>query len=277
LEACIARPPAEVAREKAALDELATEVTKTATALETHRKLAAEHTATAGALPALPAEAAAGTDLAALRERAVHAEREAYEELTKTAAVITADNNVRVRSEALQKQITAATAAGAPWEKLNDLIGSNDGKKFRDIAQRRTLEILLRHANAQLDGLSRRYRLERLDGSLNLIVTDNEMAGGGRSVHSLSGGESFLVSLALALGLASLASNRLRVESLFIDEGFGALDTGTLATALDALMRLEAQGRKVGVISHVVEMAEKIPVRIEVKRRRSGASAIEIL
>lgn len=107
------------------------------------------------------------------------------------------------------------------------------------IAQRRTLDVLLGYANQQLNQLLVRYRLERLPESLNLIVIDCDMGEERRSIHSLSGGESFLVSLALALGLASLTSNRLRIESLFIDEGFGSLDPETLAVAMNALTHLE--------------------------------------
>ena len=151
-----------------------------------------------------------------------------------------------------------------------------DGTRFRNIAQQWTLEILLRHANAQLSLLSGRYRLERLRDSLNLLVTDLEMDGQQRSVHSLSGGESFLVSLGLALGLASLTSSRLLIESLFIDEGFGSLDSETLRVALNALSHLEAQGRKVGVISHVSEMVDAIPVQVRVVRGPGGASRIVV-
>ncbi len=97
-----------------------------------------------------------------------------------------------------------------------------------------------------------------------------------RSVHSLSGGESFLVSLALALGLASLSSHRVRVESLFIDEGFGSLDADSLRVAMDALDSLQAQGRKVGVISHVQEMAERIGIRVEVRRLAGGQSRVAV-
>ena len=121
--------------------------------------------------------------------------------------------------------------------------------------------------------MSARYRLERLPESLNLSVIDCDMGEERRSVHSLSGGESFLVSLALALGLASLTSNRLPIESLFIDEGFGSLDPDTLTTAMNALTHLEAQGRKVGVISHVTEMTDAIPVQIRVEKRRSGGAS----
>ena len=98
-----------------------------------------------------------------------------------------------------------------------------------------------------------------------------------RSVHSLSGGESFLVSLALALGLSSLSSNRMKVESLFIDEGFGSLDAETLSVAMDALENLRTQGRKIGVISHVREMTERIPVQIQVIRSGNGRSEVKVL
>jgi exonuclease SbcC len=108
------------------------------------------------------------------------------------------------------------------------------------------------------------------------MVVDQDMGDELRSVHSLSGGESFLVSLALALGLASLSSNRVRVESLFIDEGFGSLDPETLSVALDALDGLQAMGRKVGVISHVQEMTERIATRILVQRMSGGKSQVVI-
>ena len=163
------------------------------------------------------------------------------------------------------------------WAKLNDLAGSADGAKFRRIAQSYTLDILLNYANVQLRNLSRRYRLERIPDTLALQVIDKEMFDEIRSVHSLSGGESFLVSLALALGLSSLSSNRMKVESLFIDEGFGSLDAETLSVAMDALENLRTQGRKIGVISHVREMTERIPVQIQVIRSGNGRSEVKVL
>lgn len=162
------------------------------------------------------------------------------------------------------------------WNKLNSLIGSADGKKFRNIAQQLTLDILLGYANQHLKDLSRRYRLERVKDTLALQVVDQDMGDEIRSVHSLSGGESFLLSLALALGLASLSSNRVRVESLFIDEGFGSLDAETLRVAMDALDSLQALGRKVGVISHVQEMTERIGTRIQVSRVSGGLSKVQV-
>ncbi len=162
------------------------------------------------------------------------------------------------------------------WAKLNDIIGSADGKKFRQIAQEFTLDVLLSYANIHLEGLSKRYVLQRIPNTLGLQVIDQDMGDEVRTVYSLSGGESFLAALALALGLASLSSSRMKVESLFIDEGFGSLDPATLNIAMDALERLHNQGRKVGVISHVQEMTERIPVQIRVRKQQSGRSKVEV-
>ena len=186
------------------------------------------------------------------------------------------DNERREKTRDLQASIIKQEGVTRIWNQLSDLIGSADGKKFRNHAQQFTLDVLLGYANRHLADISRRYRLERVPDTLALMVIDQDMGDECRSVHSLSGGESFLVSLALALGLASLSSNRVRVESLFIDEGFGSLDADTLRIAMDALDRLQAQGRKVGVISHVQEMTERIGVQIHVQRQSGGKSGIEV-
>ncbi len=186
------------------------------------------------------------------------------------------DDERLARSAGLRERIEAQSARTRTWEQLGELIGSADGKKFRNFAQQLTLDILLGYANTHLQGLTRRYRIERLRDSLGLLVVDQDMGDELRSVHSLSGGESFLVSLALALGLASLSSHRVRVESLFIDEGFGSLDAESLNVAIDALDRLQSMGRKVGVISHVQEMTERIGVRVRVARLSGGASRIVV-
>ncbi len=162
------------------------------------------------------------------------------------------------------------------WGRLDTVIGSADGNAFRQIAQQYSLDELLRYANRHLETIVRRYTLERIPESLGLQVIDREMGDEVRSVLSLSGGETFLVSLAMALGLASLNSQQVRVESLFIDEGFGALDPESLHQAVDALERLHESGRKVGVISHVREMTERIPVQIIVRRIANGRSRLEI-
>jgi exonuclease SbcC len=176
----------------------------------------------------------------------------------------------------MREQLERQEAVQRRWAQLSELIGSADGKKFRNYAQQTTLDVLLAYANRHLADLARRYRLERVRDTLALLVIDADMGEEVRSVHSLSGGESFLVSLALALGLASLSSNGVRVESLFIDEGFGSLDADTLRVAMDALDGLQALGRKVGVISHVQEMTERIATRILVRRVSAGSSQVSV-
>lgn len=198
------------------------------------------------------------------------------QEKTELAFRLRTQTENRVKVSGLQKELAARRMESERWAKLNELAGSADGAKFRRIAQGYTLDMLLNYANVQLRELTRRYRLERVPETLALQVIDRDMCDEVRTVHSLSGGESFLVSLALALGLSSLSSNRMRVESLFIDEGFGSLDAETLRVAMDALESLRTQGRKIGVISHVQEMTERIPVRIQVKREGNGRSAVEI-
>ncbi|MGK5021874.1 AAA family ATPase [Janthinobacterium sp. LB2P10] len=204
----------------------------------------------------------------------------ANQEATRLRLAIAQDDARRHSAQAMLAQIEAQALIERRWASLNELIGSADGKKFRNYAQQFTLEVLLGYANAHLNHLARRYQLERIDNpnnpSLGLMVRDQDMGGELRSVHSLSGGESFLVSLALALGLASLSSNRVRVESLFIDEGFGSLDTETLRVAMDALDGLQAMGRKVGVISHVQEMTERIATRILVQPGSGGKSVVTV-
>ena len=112
---------------------------------------------------------------------------------------------------------------------------------------------------------------------LALQVIDCDMCDEIRTVYSLSGGESFLISLALALGLSSLSSNNLKVESLFIDEGFGSLDADSLRTAMEALEQLQMQGRKIGVISHVQEMSERISVQVQVHKKVNGKSVLTVV
>ncbi len=164
------------------------------------------------------------------------------------------------------------------WESLNELIGSSNGAKFRVFAQSLTLEALLAHSNQHLEDFAKRYHLQRVPGSdLELQIIDRDMADDVRSVHSLSGGESFLVSLALALGLASLSSNKTQVESLFIDEGFGSLDPGTLDIAIASLDSLQALGRKVGIISHVPILVERIGAKVVVEKQGGGRSSVVIV
>jgi len=201
---------------------------------------------------------------------------QADQSCAETRAQLIDDDKRRSQSQALLAQIDAARAEHQRWGRIAALIGSSDGGAFRKIAQAYNLDLLVQHANVQLRQLARRYRLKRGGSPLGLLVMDTEMGDELRSVHSLSGGETFLVSLALALGLASMASSKLRIESLFIDEGFGSLDPESLQIAMDALDSLQAQGRKVAVISHVAEMHERIPVQIQVRRQGNGQSDLQI-
>ena len=176
-----------------------------------------------------------------------------------------------------EKELNEKSELHENWAKLNDLLGSANGNKFKTIAQGYTLDVLLSYANKHLEDLTQRYSLEKIPDTLALQVVDNDMLGEVRSVHSLSGGESFLISLALALGLSSLSSNRMKIESLFIDEGFGALDIDTLSVAMDALDNLQTQGRKIGVISHVEEMKGRITTQIQVIKSANGRSIVKII
>lgn len=163
------------------------------------------------------------------------------------------------------------------WSKISGLIGDAKGKEFRDYAQQYHLDILVEHANQQLAMLSQRYTLKRLDQSLSLAIIDHDMDGETRSVASLSGGESFLTALALSLAIANMASGSMKIESLFIDEGFGTLDASSLHMVMNALDQLQNQGRQVILISHIQEMHERIPVQIQVKPLGLGASTIEVV
>ncbi|MCQ4305465.1 exonuclease SbcC [Stutzerimonas frequens] len=207
----------------------------------------------------------------------LHRCEQAEQRCAETLAALLDDDKRRRQSQALLAQIGEARAEMQRWGRIAALIGSSDGGAFRKIAQAYNLDLLVQHANVQLRQLARRYRLKRGGSPLGLLVMDTEMGDELRSVHSLSGGETFLVSLALALGLASMASSKLRIESLFIDEGFGSLDPESLQIAMDALDSLQAQGRKVAVISHVAEMHERIPVQIQVQRQGNGQSGLKIV
>ena len=267
LEALLSRNEAWIRNERAALEALESSLDKAKGALTVHKKALEDHIV---ARPSTDDETQIEADL--VRLRSVQADLERRRDAAR--AVLYADAQLQAARFHVSRDLESRRSALVPWEKLNELIGSADGAKFRSIAQRRTLDILVGYANLQLNYIAGRYSLARIPESLNLVVVDRDMGDERRSVHTLSGGETFLVSLALALGLASLTSNRLRIESLFIDEGFGSLDPETLNTAMTALMSLEAQGRKVGIISHVPEMADAIPVQIRVVKSRNGASRI---
>ncbi len=262
-----------IAQERAALAAVAANVQRAATVRAERQAQSAQHLAAQGA--AAPLETVEAALAALLSQR-----RDAHELVAGLRLRAAQDDARRADAAAVLAEIERQQAIEQRWGRLSELIGSADGKKFRNYAQQFTLDVLLSYANSHLSQLARRYRLERVQvgnaPSLALMVRDQDMGGEVRSVNSLSGGESFLVSLALALGLASLSSNRVRVESLFIDEGFGSLDSETLGVAMDALDALQSMGRKVGVISHVQEMTERISAKILVRPAGGGSSAVTV-
>jgi DNA repair protein SbcC/Rad50 len=182
---------------------------------------------------------------------------------------------LRLRQQDLVQKIDAQKTETARWGRLHELIGSADGKKFRNFAQGLTFDMLIAHANQQLQKMSERYLLQRDETqALDLNVIDNFQAGETRSTKNLSGGESFIVSLALALGLSRMASHNVRVDSLFLDEGFGTLDEDALDTALDTLSSLQQEGKLIGMISHVSALKERIATQIKVSPVAGGRSRL---
>ncbi|HUH57352.1 MAG TPA: SbcC/MukB-like Walker B domain-containing protein, partial [Pseudomonadales bacterium] len=163
------------------------------------------------------------------------------------------------------------------WQQLNSLIGSADGSKYRKFVQGLTLDHLISLANQQLAVLHNRYQLSRREqGELEIEIVDTWQGDTRRDTRTLSGGESFLVSLALALALSELVSQKTRIDSLFLDEGFGTLDNETLEMALNALDNLNAEGKTIGIISHVEALKERIPVQIKVSKNAGmGYSTLE--
>ena len=218
---------------------------------------------------------------AAAREALEEARREGLAALAETEAELSVVKSrllshagcVR-RAEELQAQLDAARTEALEWSRLAALFGSADGKRFRTLAQSYTFGYLVEQANCHLRQLTPRYRLRNLPGTLTLEIIDRDMFDEHRYVSSLSGGETFVVSLALALGLASLSSASLAIGSLFIDEGFGTLSGEPLQKAVETLRSLHSKsGRHVGIISHVEELQERIPVQIQVNQEGNNSSS----
>jgi len=200
-------------------------------------------------------------------------------ELQKTLGAIDQKLQIHIEQQQLQQRRLQAVETQrkecARWDRLHELIGSADGKKFRNFAQGLTFELMVAHANRQLQKMSDRYILMRdSDEPLELNVIDNYQAGEIRSTKNLSGGESFIVSLALALGLSNMASRNVRVDSLFLDEGFGTLDEDALETALETLSGLQQDGKLIGIISHVPALKERIGTQIQVEAGNAGRSSL---
>lgn len=198
-------------------------------------------------------------------------------ELLELRAKISLNAQNSNQAEAAKADVQAKSGVLALWTELASAIGTTATDNFRDVAQAYTMRILLDQANYFLRKLSGRYELTCYSNSLAIMVMDKEMGGELRSASSLSGGETFLVSLALALGLASLNDENLNIDMLFIDEGFGTLDGESLEMAVQTLGNMQKFGRKVGIISHVDSLKERIPAQILVTKRGKAASTITIV
>lgn len=196
--------------------------------------------------------------------------------LTEIKTKISLNSQNSKQAEAAKADLQAKSTVLALWSELASAIGTTTTDNFRDVAQAYTMRILLDQANYFLRKLSDRYELTCYSNSLAIMVMDKEMGGELRSASSLSGGETFLVSLALALGLAALNDENLNIDMLFIDEGFGTLDGESLEMAVQTLGNMQKFGRKVGIISHVDSLKERIPAQIQVTKRGKAASTVEI-
>ncbi|GEO09728.1 AAA family ATPase [Segetibacter aerophilus] len=201
--------------------------------------------------------------------------RELNQQLGGLQHALQEDARLLARHEEVAAQVEAQQKECSRWDKISQLIGSADGKKFSKFAQGLTLARLTELANRHLHKLSDRYRiLKSAEKDLELQIIDAYQADVVRPMTTLSGGESFLVSLSLALGLSDLAGNKTQINSLFIDEGFGTLDAETLDVAISALENLQASGKMIGIISHVEALKERIGTQIEVSKQPGGYSKI---
>ncbi len=252
----------------ATLDE---QVRQTATVLDTRRQELEAHRASAP--PGISREDALA-NLQSLAEQL----RNQHQTIGALDEKLRQDAETRQRQQALAAQIEAQEQVYRQWADLDAVIGASDGKTFRMFVQNLQFQTLLDHANDYLRRLRQRYRLLAVkDASLELQVLDHDMADTVRPISTLSGGETFLVSLALALGLAAMSSNKVTVRSLFIDEGFGTLDPQSLETALGMLDELQATGCQIGIISHIPELAERVGYRIAVTPNGRGTSQVAVL
>ena len=214
---------------------------------------------------------------------ALLAVQQEYQERSQRNELIAANARMQNHQEAVKQlgdkaeALKLVTQEKDDWTAITDAIGA-DGKTLRKIAQCYTLSFLIAHANQEIRKFNSRYELQQVKHSLGIRVIDHDRADDIRDTTSLSGGETFIVSLGLALGLSALSSRNISFENLFIDEGFGTLDPDTLATVIDSLAMLQSsQGKKVGVISHTDTMSERITTQIRIiKNGNSGSSHIEL-
>ena len=232
----------------------------------------------AARLDATLAQALTDEDETTLRERqeTERAQQQTHDQTIATINYRLAEND-KAHAALRDKQaaIAAQQAETRRWQALHDLIGSADGKKYRNFAQGLTFASVIAHANRQLARMNDRYLLTHDPARpLELDIIDNYQGGETRTTKNLSGGETFLVSLALALGLSHMAGENIRIDTLFLDEGFGTLDEETLESALDTLSALRADGKHIGVISHIAALTERIPTQIRITPEQGGRSRI---
>jgi len=214
----------------------------------------------------------------ASRLQATDGQTESNQAIGNLNAELSQDKSHRQQFDELQDQLNEATQTWEHWSKVNSAIGSADGKKFRNFVQGITLDHLIHLANHHLASFDTRYQLQRSEASdLALQVIDSEMTNASRAVSTLSGGERFLISLGLALALSSLEGKESFVDSLFIDEGFGSLDTESLDLVMAALEALPSSGRRVGVITHVDAMKDRIATQVRITKNGQGHSAVSIV
>ncbi|UIP27329.1 SbcC/MukB-like Walker B domain-containing protein [Photobacterium sp. TLY01] len=281
LMALLSKDEAWLAQEKAALREIEQAQAAAQTRLSEREQSLSDHQPSVDAAKAwLTAQ---GIALETEHQRAYQtqwqASRQALEEqyFTQRQRLVQAEQAEQLAGT-LTQQLQQQQANTELWLEMSELIGSANGNKFRTLAQGLTLQQLVLLANEHLQDLAPRYALQPVPGSpLALQVIDHDMGDEVRSVESLSGGESFLVSLALALALASLAADTRQLGSLFIDEGFGTLDPDSLEMALACLDALQADGRQIGVISHVGTLVERIGVQVAVEAMGGGRSRVRIV
>ena len=226
----------------------------------------------------LTAQSADDPDTATLQARQEadeHTRQQHQQTLAANQHRLAEHERARERLAAQQQAIAKQAAETRRWQNLHELIGAADGKKYRNYAQSLTFASVIAQANRQLVQLSDRYLLTADPARpLELNIIDNYQGGETRSAKNLSGGESFIVSLALALGLAQMSGENMQIDSLFLDEGFGTLDEETLDSALETLAQLRTHGKHIGIISHVAALTERIATRIQITPQNGGNSII---
>ena len=232
----------------------------------------------AARLAALEAASADDPDITSLKTQQQadkHTQQQHQQSLAEKQHRLKTNEQARQQLASQQQALAAQQQETRRWQELHALIGSADGKKYRNYAQSLTFASVVAQANRQLAQLSDRYLLTPdAMRPLELNIIDNYQGGEIRSAKNLSGGESFIVSLALALGLAQMSGENIQIDTLFLDEGFGTLDEETLDSALDTLAQLRTHGKHIGIISHIAALTERIATRIRISPQPGGTSSI---